>query len=359
MKKRVLAVLFMFILVLNSLSGCWAVKVDERSAEEVLYDGITRFEQQISDVYRFSAEELDTAYKNVLYAHPEIFWIWESYTIYTLESGMVTGFSPELTMDLAQVSARKAEFDSLTEHICAQASEFNSDYEKTLYLHDYLVNTVSYDEIAATEIDKESYDLSLRESTTAYGAIVNNKAICTGYSKAFQYLLGLCGVAAICVGGDGISEDGTEPHLWNIVCMDGEYYHIDVTWDDPVMESEQVRDPSYTYFGLTTQEILLDHTIDPEQDLPLCTAETYNYFKYNGQYLAVYDFAAVKEIVERAYSSGKDFVDIRFSDAAQLRLAEAALYTDGQILDIPCINESDDEYVYYNTSDVNILTIYL
>lgn len=359
MKKKFFSFFVIAAFCLQFLCGCWIEDTDERTAQEILYDGIVQLQQEITGLYRFSTDEVYSAYKLVLSAHPELFWVWDSCTVYTRENGVITCFSPEYTMDVAQIPDRQRLFASVAQQIVQQACSYSSEYERALYIHDYLVSSIVYDQQAADEIDNEQHEISLRESSTAYGALVNKRAICSGYTKAFQYLLNLCGMDALFAVGDGITEDGSIPHSWNVVRIDGQYYHIDVTWDDPVYEDDTVDKPCYTYFCLTTQEILKDHTIYAGQELPECTATTYHYFRYNGQYLSAYDFVSVKEIVERAVSLGKSSVDIQFATGAERDRAVASLFENGGIFDIPHISDSKSEYVWYDVVDADILTIYL
>ena len=91
------------------------------------------------------------------------------------------------------------------------------DVQKALLIHDRLCFVCEYD---------YTYGQDCPESYTMYGAIVNGSAVCDGYAKAYSYLLRLAGVKSYSC----VSE--TLNHAWNLVCIDGVYYHTDVTWDD-------------------------------------------------------------------------------------------------------------------------------
>lgn len=91
-------------------------------------------------------------------------------------------------------------------------------------LHDYLVRNCVYDRSAVNEV--------ISPSRTAYGALANGKAVCQGYSLAFKLLLRRAGVHAVYVGSDSMQ------HAWNMVQMeDNGWYHVDVTWDDPILHT--------------------------------------------------------------------------------------------------------------------------
>jgi hypothetical protein len=144
-----------------------------------------------------------------------------------------------------------------------------SDYEKELAIHDYLINHCRYDResLGQGEIPPESH--------SAYGALVMGTAVCEGYAKAAKLLLDGAGIENTIVIGDskGVS------HAWNLVKIQGEYYHLDTTWDDPILEDggETLK---YTYFNLTDNEIRKDHQWETS-DYPAAQGTRFNYYVYN------------------------------------------------------------------------------
>ena len=106
-----------------------------------------------------------------------------------------------------------------------------SDYDKVLAVYDYLSDFVQYDFVHK---NNEYY----HKKSTAYGALVNKRACCQGYSVTMYRLLLELGVDCRVITGDGSSEDGTEKHSWNIVCIDGQYYNIDPTWNRNLVEQD-------------------------------------------------------------------------------------------------------------------------
>lgn len=92
-------------------------------------------------------------------------------------------------------------------------------------IHDYL--------IANTEYDNE---LSSSSIYTAYGALVEKKAVCEGYAKAFKYILDELEIPCVIACGLARNSNGrTESHAWNYVKIDGNWYAVDCTWDDPLI----------------------------------------------------------------------------------------------------------------------------
>lgn len=100
-----------------------------------------------------------------------------------------------------------------------------SEYEKIKLVHDYLVDSIEYD---STVSKNNIYDI--------YGALVLRECVCEGYAKAFQYLMNEIGIKNVIVIGTGENSQGqTESHAWNYVELEGKWYAIDVTWDDPIL----------------------------------------------------------------------------------------------------------------------------
>ena len=112
-----------------------------------------------------------------------------------------------------------------------------SDFEKVRFAHDWLVKNVDYDQ----EMDMET-------STTLAGTMKNKKAVCQGYAIAFGVFMKYMGIPAKYV----ISNN--KNHMWNMVKLGGKWYHVDVTWDDPMgMEDVTKTHPAYDYFLQSTK----------------------------------------------------------------------------------------------------------
>lgn len=144
-----------------------------------------------------------------------------------------------------------------------------TDYEKEVAIHDYIVNRVTYD--TSINLQPSAY--------TIYGALIEGEAVCHGYAESFQYMAYLAGLESEIVLGDAISNGQIIGHAWNMVTLDGKTYHVDTTWDDPVMaDGSQVL--SYSYFNLSDQALAVDHLWD-EDLYEDCHATEYNYYVYN------------------------------------------------------------------------------
>ena len=122
-----------------------------------------------------------------------------------------------------------------------------SDYDKIKIIHDYLIDSIEYEN-----------DLTQNNVYDIYGALVQKRCVCEGYAKAFQYLMNEMGIENTIVIGIGTnSKNETENHAWNYVKLDGEWYAVDVTWDDPIITGggKLSNKSRYEYF-LKEQEIV-------------------------------------------------------------------------------------------------------
>lgn len=196
-------------------------------------------------------QELTIAYEALIYDHPELFWFRQNggnFKFYYAGAEPEDGYYT-VAVGLSAVYERYEEemtaFNAAADSFLAGIDMTQSKPYIALEIHDRLIELVSYDdELAAIYASDQSYDYGY----SAYGALVENsrgqanKAVCDGYSYAYQYLLQQAGIDAVRVGGyAGNETDGLLPHSWNLVCLDGEWYETDPTWDDrdPEIDTEQ------------------------------------------------------------------------------------------------------------------------
>ncbi|MBU1099209.1 MAG: hypothetical protein KKA84_02310 [Bacteroidetes bacterium] len=107
-------------------------------------------------------------------------------------------------------------------------------HEKERAIHDYLVLNIAYD-------DSQQYG-------SAYDALTNNKAVCHGYTLLAYKLLEKTGIKSL------IIDSPEMKHTWNLVFIDGAWYHLDVTWDDPI--PDVAGRVLYNYYNLSDNEIM-------------------------------------------------------------------------------------------------------
>lgn len=151
----------------------------------------------------------------------------------------------------AFAESRQEQLDRKIAQIVSQIpASADTDAEKALYLHDYIVLNVSYELVG--------------DHQTAFGALLDGKAVCAGYADAYKRLLTAVGIRAHTIVGTADNGDGDPfPHAWTLLYLDGKCVYTDVTWDDPFVNGEQREDNiSYSYFQLSYEEISRDHFPD-------------------------------------------------------------------------------------------------
>lgn len=154
-------------------------------------------------------------------------------------------------------------YDEKIEQAVALVTPGMTDEEKALVLHDFLAQNCAY---AYREYLDGTLDQH-REVFSNYGALVEGRAVCQGYAVAYDCLLHTVGINSFtCVSRE-------MNHAWNMVQIDGQWYHVDVTWDDPVWDLEgRVR---HEYFLLSDAEMSARKHSGWESDIA-CTSVKYD-----------------------------------------------------------------------------------
>ncbi len=249
-------------------------------------------------------EELVTVFYYYYADYPQHFWCDGNIRyIISKSSKKVTQIQLNYTMTGDELLQAQTAFNKAVVELLEIAATGKNEFERELLLHDALAKRVTYQEGS--------------NAHNSYGALVNGKAVCEGYARAFQYLLYQSGIQCLIAEGTSISPFTglSEGHAWNVVRIDGQYYHIDPTWDDTDDADTPV---IYAYFNVTTAQIKEDHTISSEDHytLPGCVATADNYHVKNGTRLTVYTVDGVARILNKSgathiYCVGgdKSFVD--------------------------------------------------
>lgn len=179
-------------------------------------------------------------------------------------------------------------------NIISQIPKDADDYEKLLFIHNWLVKNVEKD----TEAEY---------AATIYGTLVKRTALCEGYAKTFSYLCNLLNIENIIVTGQT-----DVPHMWNMVKLDGNWYHVDVTWDDVNIGVPDFI--SYQFFLASDDTVKENRTIDTSIFVPPeAKGGEYEYFVKEGLMAeSAGDFPTVlaKSIV-RAAREGNRFAMIK------------------------------------------------
>lgn len=272
-KILVTALVFAMCLILSSITS---YAYDEEVIDYIakaIENGKTKID---IEAYNVKLEEFPEVYELALAKNYELAYSydWIRYTTYSYTSEKVYYFNMAYDFDgettSSQLKSRYSKVQSELDKIEAMVNKNWSDAEKVLFVHDYLISNVSYD-----------YESYLANSVTdsqfsVYGALIDKNAVCEGYAKTFMVLMNRLGIECKLVTSDAMR------HMWNVVKVDGNWYHVDLTWDDPVMygaDKDVEGRVDHDYYLLSDKGIAKSHT-GWNSSTPACKDTTYDNWEY-------------------------------------------------------------------------------
>lgn len=206
-----------------------AMEANAKEAEAVISNALMNGTRELDlRKYRITKDQLlrilnYTSFTN----YPQITSV-ISYEYTVDEQEIVYGLWPKYNATQKEVAAKTAQIEQAAQAVISSAITTEmTQLQKIVAIHDYLVLNCSYD--TRVETNNAPHD-----SFTAYGALVNKKAVCQGYAAAFQLIMQKLQIPGIVVQSNAMN------HAWNMVRYEGEWYHIDATWDDPVPDQPGV-----------------------------------------------------------------------------------------------------------------------
>ena len=222
-----------------------------QSADDALADVKAALKQGLLEMkasldisqYGISVKTFRDIYPQVINENPELFFV-EGGCTYQSMGGIVSNVLPdylwgeevvnELTGEQkSQIRQKQTALEQVVNGILAQVDPDWSDLETALFLHDYLATHAQYDET-----------LQIRD---AYTILVEGTGVCQAYTLAYRLLLKEVGIDSGTVTSDSMN------HVWNLIQIDGNWYHVDVTWDDPT--EDRIGQSQHVYFCLSEDKL--------------------------------------------------------------------------------------------------------
>lgn len=200
-----------------------------KNAGKYVVSQLNKYESVI-DISSFGIKttEIGTLVLYYIFEEPSLFFV-GSQVNYSYYNDIVSKLEFEISSDAAK---KKAEYTKKISDIVSNVDSTWSDLEKALFLHDYICENYSYD------TNYKIYD--------AYSMLINKKGVCQAYSLLYKELLRQVGVQSEYVSSDSMD------HGWNIVKIGSKWYHVDVTWDDPIPDRYSM--VSHKYFLMSDTE---------------------------------------------------------------------------------------------------------
>lgn len=184
-------------------------------------------------------------------------------------NGYITKIEPaysyEKSVSLEMVAQYKYEAERLVADL--KGNNAVSDLDKALLLHDRIAVMCEFDLGDETgSVDDEAFN--------GYGVFLKRKAVCHGYSEAYDYLLELVGIKS------ELCRSVALNHTWNIITINGKEYHVDITWDDSIWGATRwdvIGKIDHRYFMVSSTKLYPSHAATDYDTSP--TDTTYdNYY---------------------------------------------------------------------------------
>ncbi|MDR1961720.1 MAG: hypothetical protein LBQ16_05500 [Gracilibacteraceae bacterium] len=334
------------------LSGSLIASADR--AERYIYEQLSPTQRIVYDRVRVTLERMDASmhisadeekalapfdilgiYNAVVCDYPEIFWSDNYiYTRTTTRAGnRYKNVEFAYTMTAAERDEAQKRIDAYTTACLSGIARDASDFDKILYVYEYIIRNTEYD--LASEYNQEIASVFL-----------NGRSVCKGYAKATQYLLHKLGIACSTISGNAT---GRGLHAWNLVRADGDYYYLDTTWGDPDLEQKSYA--SYDYFLVTAGDLAATHMPYTDYPLPECVATRLNYYNVKGRQFDQYDSGAIVRVM-RADLRESGYSTVRFSSDAEYEKAVYDLFKNSAIA-----KATNSRISYFLTDELRIITV--
>ena len=213
----------------------------EKRIYEKLYYHASRFNL---NSFVLTLNESEDVYYKFMLDYPEFYWVNNNNSQVSRNEVFIAS---ECSYDKEEVKKTYQEIVNKAEDIVKDILDY-SDYEKVKYIYDYVIKHVVY--ISGSENNQD-----IRSS------LLNGKSVCAGYSGMFKFLCDKASIDCLSVFGKTNPDRGIY-HEWNCVKVDGNYYWVDVTWDDG--------HKTYKYFLKSDEDFFKTHTLVFDYGYPVC-----------------------------------------------------------------------------------------
>lgn len=328
------------------------------AGEQALYDRLAgamlNYEESVTfeDAEGITFDNIHSMYQLIYNDEYRLYYISPTiqYSQYASGNIMVMKFDYSFSAD--NVRTMNTKLEAAMDDILSELSSDMNDYEIVKTIHDSIIKSCVYS--SANE-----------RMNTVYGCLVDKLALCQGYARSFTYLCSEAGIDTFVV--LGVAK---EAHMWNAVKMDNDWYHIDLTWDDPDRSAnpDSVR---YDYFGLTDARIRELRTVDDyDYEVPQANGTRYQYYSYNGLVADSFDSAVsiIKSEALKASHTKSSTIQFQCSDSAAYNEITQRLFADSAenivaVLDSVKTSAENkyktDTIVHNNNSSTYTVKIYL
>lgn len=189
-----------------------------KTVEQTLIDGMLAEEEEINIYdYQLTPEDLGVVLQSLVNNEPDLFFIAGRYS-YSWDGTYIYAVIPTYLYTGAELEAEMAAYNSAVNAIVADARKADTTVGQLLRANDYLCLNFEYDT-----------SLTVRKANDFFK---QGKGVCQAYTLAFKAVCDRLGITGTTASSSAMN------HIWNMVNVGGEWYHIDVTWNDPTPDSK-------------------------------------------------------------------------------------------------------------------------
>ena len=242
--------------------------IEKSYSENGAYSKVSEFRKKLygfSDKidmseYRMTPSEFPRYISLVLKNDPFLFFLDGNFRYSCSDDGNINFVIPSYSMQKEEYILKREFCQRELKKIIYLIPDGADDFSKALFLHDYICENFYYD--------------SSLECEDMYSFLKNGKGTCQGYTFTYTALLRMCNIECGFAASDGIM------HIWNVLKLDGEWYHADLTWDDET--SDRAGYAGHENFLCSDEEMRKSgHGEWYTSDDAICSSEKYRYFSIN------------------------------------------------------------------------------
>ncbi len=215
--KRIIAILLVLFMLCAVIPVSTVFAATSNSYSSNAYNTVVAGLKSYSETvdissYSLTQNQVSELMQDILYNEPMLFYLQLSYYVWPGSNNTISKIQPIYTMTKSEANTATSYVNGEIEKIIATVPDNLDDYEKALYLYEYIVLSFDYDH------SLKIYDL--------YNFLKNGVGVCQAYSLLYDELLYRCGIDSRAVTSD------TLVHMWNEIKLNGKWYQVDVTWGD-------------------------------------------------------------------------------------------------------------------------------
>ena len=188
----------------------------------------------------------------------------------------------------------KEAYNILNQATQTLTNSLETDYEKELAIHNFITDNFKYGPLEMSEVPARAH--------TVTGFLIDGQGICEAYANTFLIMGKFAGLDVSIITGTTNNIN----HMWNLIKLDGNYYHVDVSSDDP--SPDVPNRERYNFFNVPDDIMSRTHAWE-RKDFPSCTSYDYNYYTLNNY--IVHNEQELSEFINNKLSNNETYFTFR------------------------------------------------